>query len=81
MQTGHRVQGVPGVGQGGVYRGGYWEGVLGGLYRYPTRLLPGPIFHHILASGPYLRPYEGNLRLIYEVSEIGSKNGSLIDQN
>ena len=60
--------GVPGVGAG-------W--VPGGLYRVPTQTIPGPIFSHISGLRAYLRPNEGNLRYIYEVSEIGSR----IDQN
>ena len=47
--------GVPGVWDDGVG----WEGVLGGLYRYPGPTVPGPIFIHIQPR-PYPRPYEGN---------------------
>ena len=44
--------------------GGYW----GGLYRYPYPAIPGPHIEHILASGAYLRPNEGNSQVFNEVS-------------
>ena len=55
-------EGVPGVWDGG------W--VLEGLYRVPTSTLQDPIFSHILASGPYLRPNEGKSGYFYEVPQI-----------
>ena len=65
-----RGGGVPGVGM---------TGVAGGLYRYPTHPYHIPVFSHILALRPYLRPNEGNSELFSEVSEIGSRIGSRID--
>ena len=60
-------EGVPGV----VGPGGYLEG----LYRYYPRTIPGPVFSHILEARPYLRPNEGLLCLIYEVSQIWPQMG------
>ena len=52
-------------------RVGTWEGYTG--YYPPSSQDPYlVIFHHILALRPYLRPNEGELTVIYEVSEIGS---------
>ena len=53
-----------GMGPGG------WRG---GLYRYPTQAILGPIFSHILALEAYPRPNEGNFSDIDEVSQIGSQ--------
>ena len=58
--------GVPGVGTGWVYREGYWEGYTG-THQDPPRT----IFNHILASGPYPRPNEGNSSVFHEVSRMG----------
>ena len=52
--AGRAGRGVPGVGTGRVG---------GRAIPVPHRTLPGPVFSHILASRPYPRPYEGNLRL------------------
>ena len=60
-------EGVPGVGRDGVWLGGY----LGGLYRVPTQYPPGTIFSPKLASGPYLRPNEGEYTIFNEVSQDG----------
>ena len=53
---------------GGVYPGwGYGVG-LGGLYRYPTQTIPGPIFKDIPEIRPYPRPNEALLTGFHEVS-------------
>ena len=52
--------GVPGVGQGGVYRGGDWVGTGEGYTGYPGQPSQDPIFSTYLALEPYLRPNEGN---------------------
>ena len=59
--------GAPGAGRGvpGVWGYG-WAGE--GLYRYPTRTIPGPSYYHILEIRPYPRPNEGLLEQIDEVS-------------
>ena len=71
--TGRYREGVPGV----------WDegGVGGVLYRVPTQPSPGSHITVILASGPYLRPNEGELQVIDEVSEIGSRLTSEWTQN
>ena len=60
-----------------VQPGGYGEGCTrgmgpggygGGLYRYPARTLPIPVFSHIPGPSPYPRPNEGELLVIDEVS-------------
>ena len=51
------------------------------LYRVLPRHLPVPIFNHIPGLRAYLRPNEGNLRSIDEVSKIGSRIDLRIDQN
>ena len=43
-------------------------GGVGGLYRYPPVPSQDPDIELILASGPYLRPNEGKIKVIYEVS-------------
>ena len=59
--------GVPGV----------WElgGYLGGLYRVLPTSHPRTIFNHILASGPYLRPNEGNFMFLMRFPEMGLEKG------
>ena len=52
----------PGYGTGGVGREGYT-----GTHQIPSR---DPNISHILALGPYLRPNEEEITVIYEVSEI-----------
>ena len=61
---------VAGAGREGVPGVWDWGGPGGVLYRVLPSTPPGPIFSHILALRPYLRPYEGNSEVIYEVSEI-----------
>ena len=46
-----------------------------GLYRYPPSPVPGSHIELILATGPYLRPNEGNSTWFNEVSQTGSRNG------
>ena len=74
----HRLRAVRlvhrGLGQGCTRGMGYGR-VGGGLYRYPTRTPPGPIFSLYLAQRPYLRPNEGLFSTFDEVSEIGSRKG------
>ena len=53
---------------GGVYPGCRLGGSRGGLYRYPARTIPGAHIEHNLASGPYLRPNEGEFSTFNEVS-------------
>ena len=56
---------------GEVYPGyGIRVGTGEGYTGYYPDLIPGPIIEHILALRPYPRPYEGNLRLNNEVSQI-----------
>ena len=59
--------------QGGeeVYPGWGVPGwVLEGYYPGTARTLLGPIFSHILALGPYPRPYEPLFSVFHEVSQI-----------
>ena len=73
-----------GAGVGWCTRGGVAGWVPGGCTgrgytgTQPT-LIPGPIFNHILKARAYLRPNEGNSKVIDEVSEIWSKNDPQID--
>ena len=61
------MDGVPGVVQGwGGVPGVGWDlgGYLGGLYRYPSQAIPGPIFHIFKAK----RPTHGQMKAFLEVS-------------
>ena len=57
-----------GVPVGGCTRGMGYEGSVGGLYRVLPSTHPVPRFNHNLASGPYLRPNEGQIQVNDEVS-------------
>ena len=49
------------MGVEGVYPGWWGMGWVGGvLYRYPAQPSQIPVFSHILALRPYLRPNKGN---------------------
>ena len=73
---------VVAVGAGGGVPGVWGYGrVREGLYRYPTQTSSRTHISHILSLRPYLRPNEGEIRYIDEVSQIGSRMGPDMVQN
>ena len=67
------------VGEGCTRGAGRWVGREGCYTGYYPGTVPGPIFSHILAMRPYLRPNEGNSGHYDEVSQIWSRIDLRID--
>ena len=66
------------AGRGCTRGGADWVG-REGYTGYPPVPSQDPHITIFLASGPYLRPNEGQIKVIYEVSQDGSRIGSKID--
>ena len=64
--------GVPGVGM----TGGYWEGVLGGLYRYPPVPSQDPYLVYFQTEA-YPRPNEANFKVLMRFLRLGLDKGPI----